>query len=56
MELELRHLRILCTIADTLSLGRTATVLGCSQPAVSSQLMRIERLLGADLFVRGNAG
>ncbi|MFH8336433.1 LysR family transcriptional regulator [Streptomyces sp. AM6-12] len=56
MELELRHLRILCTIADTLSLGRTATVLGCSQPAVSSQLKRIERLLGADLFVRGSSG
>ncbi|WP_153811765.1 LysR family transcriptional regulator [Streptomyces sp. SUK 48] len=56
MELELRHLRILCTIADTMSLGRTATVLGCSQPAVSSQLKRIERLMGADLFVRGSSG
>ena len=56
MELELRHLRILCTIADTMSLGRTATVLGCSQPAVSSQLKRIERMMGADLFVRGSAG
>lgn len=56
MELELRHLRLLCTIADTMSLGRTAGVLGCSQPAVSSQLKRIERLMGADLFVRGSSG
>jgi DNA-binding transcriptional LysR family regulator len=56
MELELRHLRMLCTIADTMSLGRTATVLGCSQPAVSSQLKRIERLMGEDLFVRGSTG
>nr|BFD87107.1 LysR family transcriptional regulator [Streptomyces sp. Xyl84] len=56
MELELRHLRMLCTIADTMSLGLTATVLGCSQPAVSSQLKRIERLMGEDLFVRGSAG
>ncbi|TBO58091.1 LysR family transcriptional regulator [Streptomyces kasugaensis] len=56
MEIELRHLRILCTIADTLSLGRTAAIMGCSQPAVSSQLKRIERLMGEDLFVRGSAG
>ncbi|MFI1092519.1 LysR family transcriptional regulator [Streptomyces sp. NPDC020917] len=56
MELELRHLRMLCTIADTMSLGRTATVLGCSQPAVSSQLKRIERYMGEDLFVRGTSG
>ncbi|MEW1860571.1 LysR family transcriptional regulator [Streptomyces sp. NBC_00669] len=56
MELELRHLRMLCTIADTMSLGRTATVLGCSQPAVSNQLKRIERLMGEDLFVRGSSG
>ena len=56
MELELRHLRMLCTIADTMSLGRTASVLGCSQPAVSSQLKRIERLMGEDLFVRGSSG
>ncbi|MEU5090563.1 LysR family transcriptional regulator [Streptomyces sp. NPDC021356] len=56
MELELRHLRMLCTIADTMSLGRAATVLGCSQPAVSSQLKRIERLMGEVLFVRGSSG
>ncbi|MFB7599675.1 LysR family transcriptional regulator [Streptomyces sp. NPDC056160] len=56
MELELRHLRMLCTIADTMSLGRAATVLGCSQPAVSSQLKRIERLMGEVLFLRGSSG
>ncbi|MBV6699413.1 LysR family transcriptional regulator [Kitasatospora aureofaciens] len=56
MELELRHLRVLCAIADTGSVGRAAAVLGASQPATSTQLRRIERYLGAPLFERTASG
>ncbi|GGN79275.1 transcriptional regulator [Streptomyces albiflavescens] len=56
MELELRHLRVLCAIADAGSLGRAASDLGYSQPAVSTQLQRIERFFGQSLFERGVSG
>ncbi|MFF0834839.1 MULTISPECIES: LysR family transcriptional regulator [unclassified Streptomyces] len=56
MDLELRHLRMLCAIADSGSVGRAAAALGLTQPAVSSQLHRIERLLGEGLFTRSGTG
>lgn len=56
MELELRHLRVVCAIADAGSVGRAAAQLGYSQPAVSTQLRRIERHLGEPLFERGPSG
>ncbi|WP_412538873.1 LysR family transcriptional regulator [Longispora sp. K20-0274] len=56
LRLELRHLRTLCAIADAGSLGRAAAVLGYSQPALSTQLRRLEQLLGDELFTRGGAG
>ncbi|MEU6091532.1 LysR family transcriptional regulator [Streptomyces sp. NPDC047085] len=56
MELELRHLRVLCAIAEAGSVGRAAAQLGYSQPAVSTQLRRIERHLGEPLFERGTSG
>ncbi|MFC7817140.1 MULTISPECIES: LysR family transcriptional regulator [unclassified Streptomyces] len=56
MELELRHLRVLCAIADSGSVGRAAAALGFTQPALSTQLRRIERLLGEGLFVRRSTG
>ncbi|WP_435846490.1 LysR family transcriptional regulator [Streptomyces fradiae] len=56
MELELRHLRVLCAIADSGSVGRAAVALGYTQPALSTQLRRIERLLGEGLFVRSSTG
>lgn len=56
MELELRHLRVLCAIADAGSVGRAAALLGASQPATSTQLRRIERHLGAPLFERTALG
>lgn len=56
MELELRHLRVLCAIADSGSVSRAASALGFTQPAMSTQLRRIERLLGEGLFVRSNTG
>ncbi|MGW0916832.1 LysR substrate-binding domain-containing protein [Streptomyces sp. NPDC002784] len=56
MELELRHLRTLRTIAEAGSLTRAATALGLAQPALSAQLKRIERALGGALFERGRHG
>lgn len=56
MRLELRHLRTLCAIADAGSLGAAAVSLGYSQPAMSTQLRRLEDLLGGELFVRGPSG
>ncbi|GAA3812226.1 LysR family transcriptional regulator [Streptomyces coacervatus] len=56
MELELRHLRVLCAIADAGSVGRAASELGYSQPAISTQLRRIERHFGQSLFERRATG
>ncbi|GGU70959.1 transcriptional regulator [Streptomyces albospinus] len=56
MELELRHLRALCAIADTGSLGRAARVLRYSQQAMSTQLQRIEGHFGQPLFERHASG
>ncbi|MDN3266665.1 LysR family transcriptional regulator [Streptomyces sp. MA15] len=56
MELEVRHLRALCAIADTGSLHRAARHLGVAQPSLSTQLRRIEQELGGALFVRARTG
>ncbi|SHG38555.1 LysR family transcriptional regulator [Streptoalloteichus hindustanus] len=54
-ELEIRHLRMLCAIADTSSLTQAATRLGLSQPALTAQLQRIERMVGAEVFDRARS-
>lgn len=56
MDLELRHLRALCAMADAGSVGRAARVLGYSQQAMSTQLQRIERYFGELLFERKASG
>ncbi|MEN3586067.1 LysR family transcriptional regulator [Streptomyces sp. ZYX-F-203] len=56
MELEVRHLRALCAIAEAGSLHRAARLLGVSQPTLSHQLGRIERALGGALFIRERTG
>ncbi|WBP85029.1 LysR family transcriptional regulator [Kitasatospora cathayae] len=56
MELELRHLRIICSIADSGSLTRAAAALRLTQPGLSAQLTRIERVLGGELFSRAPSG
>ncbi|HZN17553.1 MAG TPA: LysR family transcriptional regulator [Micromonosporaceae bacterium] len=56
MELELRHLRVLCAIAETGSVTKAAAVLGLAQPALTAQLQRIERMLGGPLFERDRRG
>ncbi|WP_424212070.1 LysR family transcriptional regulator [Streptomyces sp. BI20] len=56
MDLELRHLKAVRAIAEAGSLTRAATALGLAQPALSTQLKRIERTLGGTLFERGRDG
>ncbi|GGP83264.1 small neutral protease regulatory protein [Streptomyces sindenensis] len=52
----MRHLRALCAIADAGSLHRAARRLGVSQPSLTTQLQRIENVLGAELFLRERTG
>jgi DNA-binding transcriptional LysR family regulator len=54
--LEARHLRIVRAISDTGSLTKAAIVLGLTQPALTHQLHRMERLFGGTLFVRDRRG
>ncbi|MCB5169163.1 LysR family transcriptional regulator [Streptomyces bambusae] len=56
MELEVRHLRALCAIAETGSLHKAARQLGVSQPSLSTQLRRIEQALDGELFLRERTG
>lgn len=56
MKLELRHLRIVCTIADAGSVTKAAALLGLAQPALAAQLKRIERAIGGQLFDRDRHG
>lgn len=52
MHLELRHLRALVVLAEELSFTRAARRLGIAQPALSAQISRLERRLGAKLVER----
>ncbi|WP_149183638.1 LysR family transcriptional regulator [Streptomyces sp. TRM49041] len=56
MDLEVRHLRVVCAIAEAGSLTRAATLLGMTQPGLSAQLRRIESMLGGVLFHRRQEG
>jgi DNA-binding transcriptional LysR family regulator len=56
VELELRHLRTVRAIADAGSLTKAALALGLAQPALSTQLQRLERALGGPLFERDRTG
>ncbi|MFI9718485.1 LysR family transcriptional regulator [Streptomyces sp. NPDC052396] len=56
VELEVRHLRALCAIADTGSVRKAAVRLGMTQPSLTTQLRRIETAIGGPLFTRGRAG
>ncbi|MGW1076703.1 LysR family transcriptional regulator [Streptomyces sp. NPDC002537] len=56
MELEVRHLRALCAIADTGSVRKAALRLGMTQPSLTTQLRRIEGAIGGLLFTRGQTG
>jgi DNA-binding transcriptional LysR family regulator len=56
VNLELRHLRVVVTIAETGSVTKAAALLGLAQPALTAQLQRIERTLGGPLFERDRRG
>ncbi|GAA1908729.1 LysR family transcriptional regulator [Streptantibioticus ferralitis] len=56
MDLEVRHLRVVCAIAEAGSLTRAAVSLHMTQPGLSAQLRRIEVMLGGTIFERGQAG
>ncbi len=52
MDLEVRHLRCFLVLAEELNFTRAASRLGVPQPALSTQIRRIERHLGTTLFDR----
>jgi DNA-binding transcriptional LysR family regulator len=56
MEIDLRHLRIVCRVGETGSVSKAAAVLGVSQPSLTAQLHRIEHAVGGSLFERGPYG
>ncbi|MGP3950134.1 LysR substrate-binding domain-containing protein [Streptomyces sp. 7N604] len=56
MELDVRHLRALCAIADAGSVRKAAVQLGMTQPSLTTQLRRIEKAIGGALFTRGRTG
>ncbi|MDT8911319.1 LysR family transcriptional regulator [Amycolatopsis sp. PS_44_ISF1] len=56
MRLEIRHLELVLAIAEAGSLRRAAARLHLTQPAVTTQLQRIEEVLGGPLFVRSVEG
>jgi DNA-binding transcriptional LysR family regulator len=56
VELEVRHLRALCAIADTGSVHNAARQLGMTQPSLTTQLRRIEQAVGGQLFSRERTG
>lgn len=56
MRLELRHLQVICAIADNGSLTKAASDLGLAPSALTTQLQRIERSIGGPLFDRDRHG
>jgi DNA-binding transcriptional LysR family regulator len=56
MRVELRHLRVVCAIAEAGSVTKAAAQLGLAAPALTTQLQRIERTFGGQLFHRDRTG
>jgi LysR family transcriptional regulator, nitrogen assimilation regulatory protein len=54
--LTVRQLKYLIAVLDELNLTAAAKLLNISQPAVSAQLHKLERLVGRELFHRGRPG
>jgi DNA-binding transcriptional LysR family regulator len=56
MALEIRQLRYVVEVADQQNFSRAAERLGIAQPALSQQVLKVERELGYDLFLRHPRG
>jgi DNA-binding transcriptional LysR family regulator len=56
MAIELTQWRVYLVIAERGSLMKAAETLRTDQPALSRSLRRLERLIGAPLFIRSNQG
>ena len=54
--MSLQQIRCFCAAAELGSFSAAAEALRVSQPAVAEQIRKLERLLGADLFVRTARG
>ncbi len=54
--MSLQQLRCFCAAAELGSFTAAAETLRVSQPAVAEQIRKLERALGADLFVRAGRG
>lgn len=56
MHLEIRHARVVMTLAEAGSISKAAVKLSLPQPSLTAQLRRIEKAVGGDLFVRSAFG
>ncbi len=56
MHLEIRHARVVTTLAEAGSISKAAAKLSLPQPSLTAQLRRIEKAVGGDLFVRSAFG
>ena len=56
MPADLRHLRSFVVVAEEAHIGRAATRLFITQPALSRQMQQLEREIGALLLVRTPRG
>lgn len=50
--MEIHQLRYFCAVAKTANFTRAAEQMGISQPSLSQQIARLEKKIGAPLFVR----
>lgn len=56
MTIDLRHFRSFVAVAEEGKIGRAATRLFITQPALSRQMQQLEREIGESLLVRGSHG